>query len=144
MTISAYESGMCRFGKATPEDQCGENGYPDRSILIFHYDKSALAVSRYIAMIGQILGPAEDYYDKSKGPPENRTDNSFDSDLGGNNIPKDKVAADLYWQDVTTRITDFISLQNFIIYQRDEPFLIEQVVVSGELGFDDGVSAGVA
>ncbi|CZR63586.1 uncharacterized protein PAC_13483 [Phialocephala subalpina] len=136
MAISAYESGMCGFGTATPEDQCGENGYPDRSILVFHYGKSALVVSRYIAMIGQILGLAEDYYDKSKdrqSPPENRTDSFWDSDLGGNSIPKDKAAADIYWQDVTTRIADFISLQSFIIYQSDLPFLIEQFVVSGEL-----------
>lgn len=64
MAISAYESGLCFFGTATPPDHCGPNlngqkneRYPLKFILLVEYDRTVLSVSSVLAFQGEVLFP---------------------------------------------------------------------------------------
>jgi hypothetical protein len=80
MAISAYESGMCRYGSSTPANHCGQTGYPPKAILVFEYSNSCLSVSLYPAIIGFILDRVDFFWDRTLGGTKHH-DNATDSEI---------------------------------------------------------------
>lgn len=64
MAISAYESGLCRFGNITPPEHCGPNvkgrrneRYADKLILVVEHDQDELAIASVLVFEGETLFP---------------------------------------------------------------------------------------
>lgn len=120
MAITAYTSGLCSFGTATPRINCGQAGDSTyRAIAAIVYDNFALSASIYYTVLSQYLAP---------------TGSFIDTELGGKALDGVQGNATDHWTYVTEAIA------SFILREKESRDLwgarIKQIVLVGEMGND--------